>query len=175
MLTHSRIRLGAVLVVLLGLGCGYRYVDPRGVFGPDVTRIEIAPLQNQSSEPAFGRMLGDALVEEFARRGVLTPVYRGGGVADLVLSGVVQEVEVIPAAFSSVSLTVEDRLLVTVDVSVQNVSTGQEVWRHPKLQVRERFQSSPDAQVYESNKEQALRRLTSEIAGRIHDELFQTF
>ena len=68
------IRVGAVLVVVLGLGCGYRYADPRGVFGPEVSRIEIDPLQNNSSEPGFGRMLGDALVEEFARRGVLTPV-----------------------------------------------------------------------------------------------------
>ncbi|MCH6562442.1 MAG: hypothetical protein IH800_08510 [Myxococcales bacterium] len=175
MITNPLIRQGAVLVVLLGLGCGYRYVDSRGVFGPDVSRIEIDPLQNNSSEPGFGRMLGDALVEEFARRGILTPVYGGGAAADLVLSGVVHDVEVIPAAFSSVALTIEDRLLVTLDVSVQNASTGQEVWRHTRLEVRERFQSSPDVQVYQSNKEQALRRLTSEIAGRIHDELFQKF
>ncbi len=161
--------------MLLGLGCGYRHVDPRGVFGPDVSRIEIDTLRNDSSEPGFGRMLGDALVEEFARRGVLTPVYGAGGAADLIMSGAVRDVEVIPAAFSSVSLTVEDRLLVTVDVSVLRASTGQEVWRHTNLQVRERFQSSPDAQVYETNKEQALRRLTAEIAGRIHDELFQKF
>ncbi len=175
MIMNPLIRLGAVLVVLLGLGCGYRYADPRGVFGPDVSRIEIDPLQNNSSEPGFGRMLGDALVEEFARRGILTPVYSGGAPADLVLSGVVQDVEVIPAAFSSVALAIEDSLLVTIEVSVQNASTGREVWRHPRLEVRERFQSSPDAQVYQSNKEQALRRLTSEIAGRIHDELFQKF
>ena len=81
----------------------------------------------------------------------------------------------IPAAFSSGALTIEDRLLVTLDVSVQNASTGREVWRHTRLEVRERFQSSPDVQVYQSNKEPALRRLTSEIAGRIHDELFQKF
>ncbi len=167
--------LGAVLVVLLGLGCGYHYADPMGAFGPDVSRIEIDPLQNNSSEPGFGRMLGDALVEEFARRGRLTPVYGGGAAADLVLSGVVQDVEVTPAAFSSAGLTIENKLRVTLDVSVQDASTGREVWRHTGLEVRERFQSSPDVQVSQSNKEQGLRRLTSEIAGRIHDELFQKF
>ena len=162
-------------MVLLGLGCGYRYVDPKGVFGPEVSRIEIDTLRNDSSEPGFGRMLGDALAEEFARRGVLTPVYGAGAAADLIMSSVVRDVEVIPAAFSSVSLTVEDSLRVTVDVSVLRTSTGQEVWRHTNLQALERFQSSPDAQVYATNKEQALRRLTSEMAGRIHDELFQKF
>ena len=64
---------------------------------------------------------------------------------------------------------------VTLDVAVARGATGNEVWRHEGLHLTERFLASLDPNVYESNKEQALRRLTAEIAGRIHDELFQKF
>lgn len=176
MRSAPRVRSSALLLFLALLGCGYRPVDPGRVFGPDVRRVGIELFENKSSEPGFERMLGDAFVEEFTRRGVLEPVYGGDArVADLVLKGVVRELEVTPSAFSSVSLTLEDRLDVTLDVLVVRAATQEEVWRHTGLRLRENFLTSPDAQVYESNKEQALRRLSSKFAGRIHDELFQKF
>ncbi len=167
------IRLKTVLILLAGLGCGYHLVDASGAFGPDVRRIEIDWFENLSTEPDFGRMLGDALAEEFTRRGVLTPVY--GGAGDLFLTGVVREVEVRSSSFSSVALAIEDSLEVTLDVKVVRATTGEPVLRQEGLRLVERFLASADPNVYESNKEQALRRLTSEIAGRIHDELFQRF
>ena len=39
----------------------------------------------------------------------------------------------------------------------------------------ERFTSSADPQTYLKNKEQAVLRLSSELASRIHDELFVAF
>lgn len=161
-----------LLVLLAALACGYQRIDPSRVFGPDVRRIQIELIENESPEPGFERMLGDALVEEFTRRGVLAPVYARG---DLVLTGVIREIEVSASAFSSVALVVEDTLQVTLDVAVARGATGNEVWRHEGLHLTERFLASLDPNVYESNKEQALRRLTAEIAGRIHDELFQKF
>jgi len=164
------------LLIWAGLACGYRLSDPKQVFGPDVRRIRIELLENKSAEPGFERMLGDALVEEFTRRGVLVPVYgRGPGLADLILSGVVREVEVIPSAFSSASLALEDTLNVTVELTVANAATREDVWRRNTLHVSERFVSSADPNTAQSNKELALLRVSASLAGRIHDELFQKF
>ena len=58
------------MLLWAGLACGYRLSDPKQVFGPDVQRIRIELLENKSAEPGFERLLGDALVEEFTRRGL---------------------------------------------------------------------------------------------------------
>jgi hypothetical protein len=121
-------------------------------------------------------MLGEALAEEFARRGDLRPVWAGGDrAADLSLRGVVRQVNVRPSAFSSVALELEDRVDVVLDVQLFSGPERALVWRHAELSAGESFLSSADAQVRASNREQALRRLASELAARIHDELTQTF
>ena len=72
-------------------------------------------------------------------------------------------------------LALEEALDVTFDVSVRRSSSGELLYAHPDFHIHEVFLSSADPQVYASNKEQALRRVSSEIAERVHDELFQRF
>ena len=69
----------------------------------------------------------------------------------------------------------EESIDVTFDVEVHRVTSGELLYHHPEFRVHEVFLSSADPQVYASNKEQALRRVSSEIAERVHDELFQRF
>jgi hypothetical protein len=120
-------------------------------------------------------MLAEALSEEFARRGELRPVPPGSTATDLALSGVVRQLTVVPSAFSSVSLELENRVEVVVEVALFSGTERALLWRDERLAEAEQFLSSPDAQVRESNREQALRRIAADLAARIHDELTQTF
>ena len=168
-------RAGVWIAVVLAIGgCGYRLVDERAVFGPEVASIEIRAFENRSAEPGYEQMLADSLEEEFSRRGALRPLLGPGG-ADLVLSGSIREVRVRSAVFSSVEFSVEDEVRVSLRVSVGHPAEGRSLWEQPDLRVSEKFRSSPDPQVYKSNKQQALRRLSARIAERIHDGLFQRF
>jgi len=75
---------------------------------------------------------------------------------------------------SSVALGLEDEVEVVLDVEVLRSDDGSIVWRRKGWEQAERFTSSSNAQVYRTNKTQALRRITSELAGRLHDELLQS-
>jgi hypothetical protein len=156
----------------LALACGYRPAGGPGARLAEPARIEVRFFENQSNEVGFERMLAEALVEEFARRGEFSAVYDGSGVTELALRGRVEAVRVAPAAFSSVGLALENRVAVTLRVTL--LRAGEKLWEHRGLEVEERFLSSSDAQVRATNREQALRRLTSELAGRIHDEISQS-
>ena len=161
---------------LLVLGCGYRLVDPAGALGPDLDRIEIRPLENHSNEPTLERVLADALVEEFARRGALRPVYEGGrDRSGLHLAGVIREFETRPTSFSSVSLALEHEIRLVVELDLSRGETETPLWRQHRITLRERYLASADPGVEQSNKEQALRRMASELAGRVHDGLLETF
>jgi hypothetical protein len=161
--------------VLGGTGCGYRFVDaaPAAAPGnPAAGRIEIGVFENRSVEAGLERMLTDALLEEFTRRGQLRPVRSGA--AGYALSGEVREVRVYPSSVSSISLELENTLEMVLWVELRRGNGRELVWRHEALVLREVYTTSADAQVRDTNKEQAMRRLASELARRIHDELTQT-
>ena len=171
---------GAVVALaglLLGLcACGYRPLDGRGAFGPDVKTIEVEAFENASTAPGLEQQVADAMVEEFARRAWLEPVLQGQVARpDLVLSGLLLTADVRSNSYSSGGLALEERVEVRFDVSVKRALSGEVVYRHPSFSVMEVFLSSADPMVYASNKEQALRRVASVIAERVHDELFQRF
>jgi hypothetical protein len=166
------------LVAALLTGClGYRPLTGRMAFGDaGGGAIEIRIVQNTTGEIGLNGMLVDALQEEFARRGVLAPVYPDQGrVADLLLAASIISARAEPTAFSSVALTLEDRIEVVLNVSVERSSSRETVLSRKAVRYAERFLASADPQVYESNKEQALRRIAARAAGQIHDDLAQAF
>lgn len=166
-----RLALFVVLACTSLLACGYRFPEARGL-GPGLDRIQIQPFENRSREPGIERVLAEALVEEFTRRGQLVPVYTDGG---LRLGGVIQEAEVQPTAFSSVSLALEYEFRIEVDLDLTRGDEETPLWEAYRVALRERFLESPEPGVHFSNKEEALQRMAAELAGRVHDALFQTF
>jgi hypothetical protein len=172
----TSLRLLALAAALAVLACGYKSINPGAVFGPEVRGILLQMLENRTSEVGLEAMLADALQEEFARRGLLRPVYdEEDPRANLVLTGNVVRATVEPTAFSSVALSLEDRVDVILSITVQRADTGAMVLEGRELRFSERFLASADPQVYESNKEQALRRGAARAASQLHDELFQQF
>lgn len=169
--------IAASIVWLLASGaCGYRPLDGRAAFGPDVRTIELYAFENASREPGFEQQVADAMVEEFARRAWLEPVLQGQIASpDLIMTGRLRSADVRSNSYSAGGLALEQRVEVHFDVSVRERESGKVVYRHPDFRLREVFQSSADPQVSASNKEQALRRVASSIAERVHDELFQKF
>ena len=112
------------------LGCGYRPLGGNLVLGPDVQQLEIRMFENSSDEPGLELVIGEALMEEFMRGGRLRAVPAGeSGGSQVVLSGVIQRVYVRPSSFSSVAISVEDSLEVTVNASVLRVDTGEVLWQ----------------------------------------------
>ena len=171
----SHVRL-ALALSLLAAACGYRPLDGRDVFGPNVHSIELVAFENETREPGLEQLITEALNEEFARRGWLEPKLEGQDTSpDLVMRGILHSVTIRSSSYSSSALALEEAVEVVFDVNVRRAESAEVVWQHPRFRVREVFLASADPQVYASNKEQALRRVSSEIAERVHDELFQRF
>lgn len=168
---------GLLVCSLLALaGCGYTPVGGRDAFGPDVHSIELVAFDNQTREPGLEQMVADAMLEEFERRGWLEPELQGQVAnPDLVMRGTLETALVRSSSYSAGGFALEESIDVTFDVIVKRTTSDEVLYQHPGFRIHEVFLSSADPQVYASNKEQALRRVSSEIAERVHDELFQRF
>src|SRR5690606_25366716 len=160
--------LGAALALA---GCaGYRVVGGQGSGLGDVQRIAVEPLLNRSYEPGIERMVTDALVREFQRRGNATVVRNPAG-ADLVLSGLVRPLVTRSRSFSSVELALEYEVELSVELSARRPDgTAVDIDRSV-LRDWELYLASADVEVERKNREEALRRLSQLLATRVHDAL----
>jgi hypothetical protein len=161
----------AGLAVLVG-ACGYQWaagLDP----GAPRPRVAVEPLANDTYEPGVESLVTDALRREFVRRGGVELV-RDPELADLVLGGSVQQLVSRADATSSVTFAIEYELSMRLALSVTR--TGEEAVELDRrsLQKSEFYFASSDVEVQRKNRQEALRRVASAIAGRVHDTLFES-
>ncbi|HEY8120296.1 MAG TPA: LPS assembly lipoprotein LptE [Myxococcota bacterium] len=151
--------------------CGYapvRYADALG----DAKTVAIVGLRNDTFEPGIEQLVADALSREFMRRGALRLV-EDPARADVVISGAVEKLAVSRKSFSSIALALEYELRLGLAIRVVR-RDGTIVPLDATAQTEtERYVASADVEVERTHREEALRRLASLLAGRIHDALFE--
>ena len=170
-------RRSAALAVLLSValgalaGCGYHLVSYRGALG-DVRRVSIQTLRNDSLAAGYGATVTEALLKEFQRRGALQ-VVEDPALADLTIGGRVLPIQSGARSFSSTVLALEYQVTVHIQLDVRRRDGTQVPIDPGAMTESEIYVASADAEAQLTNRNEALRRVASVIAGRVHDALFE--
>lgn len=161
--------LCALLLLGCSSGCSYGFVHYRGTLGQART-LAIHTPSNESMEPGLEQVMAEALRREALRRGGLRLVGSG---ADLVLDGAVLPLAVEQTSVSSVLLALEYR----VSMSVQLRALGRDgtpLLSEPILvSESDRYLANPDVEILRKSRAELLRRLSSLLAERCFDALYE--
>ena len=160
-----------MLVCLVALGCGYKLIDYSQP-PDDLRSVSIVTLANDSYEPGIELMVADALRREFLRRGALD-VIEDPGAADVVLSGRVPGVATMSRSFSSVELSLETEVVIELELLATRRDGTSFQLNGNLLKESDRYLQSADHQATLKNREEALRRVASVLAVRVHDLLYE--
>lgn len=158
-------------LAVLVCACGYQWAarpDP----GADRPRVAVEPLRNDSFEPGVDSLVTDALRRELVRRGNVELV-PDPELADLVLGGAVLPIVSRADATTSASFAIEYELTLRLDLSVTRAGEEAVALDRRSLQKSEFYFASSDIEVQRKNRQEALRRVASAVAGRVHDALFE--
>jgi len=159
-------------LVFLGIlgGCGYRVVSyPKRA---DMPAIAIETFDNESFDYGYEFVLADAMRKEFARRGAWKLV-NDPGRAETVLSGSIQPVNTGRRSFSSVVSTLEYEVGVVLRLNIARPGDVQLGVDGRVIRDRELYLASADIEVTRRNRDEALHRLASRLALRVHDVLYE--
>jgi outer membrane lipopolysaccharide assembly protein LptE/RlpB len=172
---------GSVLVCLAS--CGYHFAGEGLGPKPGLRCIAIPVFVNKTSEPNAGAIFTDALRQQFMEKGSMRVVPEED--AEAVFKGTITSILIIPVAHNPVSLvenqiTVENRLMVAVDIRCEDKRSHRVLWRDPNLRYHKVYQvnnnvQQPDPLLGFENREAALRVLAEEISTRIHDRFLSNF
>ena len=84
--------VGLISILCLFGGCGYTFHGGGSVLPPDVTKVMIPMVENNSTEPGLGAIVTEALRDQFERFGALS-VVDSYGEADAVLDAKILEIK----------------------------------------------------------------------------------
>ncbi len=160
-------QLAIALIFAFTIGCGYTLVGG-GLDGVDAVAIRTP--QNDTSEPGAEYLVADALRRELLRRAG-SQLTEDSGRADLVVSGRILSVESRARAFSSAILAREHELAIEVELRAARRDGSSLFAPRGAFRETERYLASADVEVQRKNREEALRRVSSLLAGRFFDSV----
>jgi hypothetical protein len=146
-------------------GCGYHLV---GAGLGDVGAIAIRTPENESREPGLELVVASALRRELLRRDG-SRLVEDPERAALVVSGRVLPVPRSARSFSSTVLSLEEEVVLRLDLSVAR-RDGSE-FGLDDLEESERYLASADIEAHRKNRDEALRRVAVVLAARFFDAL----
>lgn len=163
--------LGALLGLVLGIapvtGCGYHLL--RRADGRDLA-VSVVTLENDSTEPGLELTVTRALRQEFLRRAAPRLVSHPSA-ADLVIRGRVLPLHTRANSFDSVSLALEYRVELTLELQVSAADGTPFALDRASLHDSELYLASADPEATRKNRAEALRRVADVLAGRVHDAI----
>jgi len=167
----NTVLLAAALCLASALACGYRLIG----YGEEIDGIRTVAIltpSNESYVSGVEYVVADALRREFLRRGAVR-LTEDPEAADMVLGGKVRNVHTSGRSFSSVTFSLEFQVEMVLDLE----AIGRDGVARPigtrSMRETEYYLASADVEATRKNRDEAIRRIASLLAQRIHDNLLE--
>jgi len=167
--------LGALLLALFSVGCGYRTVGHSTALAPDVHTIAIPEFVSQSREFRVEQLLTDAVIREFNTRTRFKVLSNPHEDADVVLKGTVLSASSTPLAYDSQTGRAASAL---VTVSMQVTLTdrkGKILFQNPSYLFHDQYEISRDVSTFFQEESPAMNRLSRDFAHTLVANILEAY
>jgi outer membrane lipopolysaccharide assembly protein LptE/RlpB len=171
-LNKSKCGLILILTTVLCAACGYRFGGQSG-FPGDSDLVFVKVLVNQTQETGVENIVTAALLSELTLRKT-DGLASGIEGADVVLSGVVEEVAIRTISTRNKDTAGERRVTVSVALELKKRNGGV-VWKAKKLTEDEGYIVAADEELTDRNRRVAIRVLSQRIAEKAVNRMSDDF
>ena len=170
----SKSKFGAIIILIAVLccACGYRFGE-QGGFPGDTERLFVKVFENRTQETGVENILTASLLSELTLRKT-NNLASGLGNADVVLSGVVQEVAISTIATRTRDTAGQRRVTVTVALKLTK-QDGNVVWTTQGLSDNEGYSVEANNERTDQNRRDAIRVLSRRMAEKVVNRLSDDF
>ncbi len=167
--------LAALLLclILFLAGCGYHRAERTAELPSWIQTIYIAPWDNRSNELLLGPWMTAELRQEFLRGSGLSLAPEDE--ADVILRGKVVQVNTSGLSYTRYDQSVERRISVECEVSLEDRRTGRVLWQTDNIRREEAFWVGTEVMETEGLKNQALQKLSRDVAETIYHRITGVF
>lgn len=163
-----------VVLLLCGGGCGYHFAPGGEHIDPAIQKVFIGEFANNTSEANIENYVRNAFFSRFRKSSRFTPV-ASSGEADAVLTGKIASITTTHVAYSSSDLATEDRVIMTLEVAFKRTGNNEIIWMNTGFSEREAFTVATSPSTTATNKENALKKLSVDMADKAYRNIMSGF
>ncbi len=172
MLQIKREALWIILVVWVFFSaCGYRF-SGSGSFPAGIKKISITIFENRTAETGLENTVTNDLIYEVTRSREAALVHKDKAEANL--SGVIFSTQTGAISRSSVDVSTERRVTVTLNLKLTDTS-GITIWSADGVAESEAYVVENDKQGTEQNRQDAITKASKRLAEKIYNRLTEDF
>ncbi len=119
--------LGALLLLCLLAGCGYRFEGSGEPVYPAIRTVFVDVFSNRTSEAYAENIFRTAFINRFVQDGRFK-LAKSRGEADAILRGTIKNLISYPLSYKAGNFSAEDRLAVTLELSFEERQSGRILW-----------------------------------------------
>ena len=165
----------AVLLCLVGIGCGYHTAGHTNTIPENVRSIAIPAFVNQTQTYKIEQMLTAAVVREMITRTHYHVIDQADAGADATLRGTVLSTYTTPMTYDSKTGRAASVLVViSIAVSLQD-KQGKVLYQNPSYLFREQYEVSRDPNSFFEEDTPALQRLSRDFAQTLVSNVLEGF
>jgi hypothetical protein len=174
-LSPRLINLVVLLLVLAGVGCGYRVGGQASRLPASVRVIAVPAFKNQTPWMRLEQRLTRAVMEEFIQRTSYEVVGQAEG-ADAILEGTVLTATTAPVIFDPTTGRASAvQVEVTVAVELRDLGSGNVLYANPRYLFQEQYEITGDLDSFFEEREPALGRLAQDLAATLVSAVVENF
>ena len=151
--------------------CGYQF-EGGGYINDDVTRVAVEIMENKSSETEAGIVFTNDLIKEIMETSDTKIVDKAQAAA--VLKGRINSITFATLSRSTTESVVERRITANIDMQLFN-NEGQIIWAVKGLTSQEEYKVSEDKLTDESNKRDAVGKISERMAEKLVSSMLNIF
>jgi outer membrane lipopolysaccharide assembly protein LptE/RlpB len=169
--------MALLLIGLLGMGlvggCGYGFRGTVNNLPPDIKTVHIPVFVNNTTEGGAEVVFANALIYEFTRGGVIGVVSEAE--AQGIISGRIKSAAVDSVIYASQTQAVDRRVTVILEVIFRRADNKKILWQNLDMIRYENFRVGGDPNQTDRNREEALRKISKDLAERIYSGILENF
>jgi hypothetical protein len=167
------ISVAIVFACMLVWGCGYHLARSDNPLLQNRETIAIPYFKNKTFEPEAEKIFTYAFINEFIKSKRLRVTDER--TADLILRGSVKTLNEDTIAYNRDDKALEYRVDITLDIQLEERTTGNVLWKRKNLRHSEEFPVGENIVFSEAAKRSALDKLAADLAERVHSSIIEGF
>lgn len=167
--------LTALLLVGMGVGCGYHTAGHTALLPESVRTIAVPAFKNQTLTYRIEQTLTASVMREFTTRTRYRVISDPGEDADAVLRGTVLSTAASPLTYDTASGRVASVMVVVSLKVILTDRNGKVLYQNPAYLFREQYEVSQDLASFFEEDSPAFRRLSQDFARTLVSNILEGF
>jgi hypothetical protein len=163
-----------LIFIFITVACGYRLTPGGEYIDKDIQNVFVDVFANKTSEANIENTFRTAFIDQFIQ-GKKFRIVDSQDRADALFKGSIDNLSSSPLSYKATNLAAEERFTLTLSLTFEQRVNKKIIWSYPGISSTQDYLVSTDPAVTQTNKNNALVKMSNDTAERAYRLMMSGF